>query len=61
MVPSVAGPDFTESDLDLLVRAARRIAMLLPELEYGDGKHPPRMLRFHRPIDSKKTASTFSG
>jgi hypothetical protein len=49
MTPGVAGPDFTEDDLDLLCRAARRIAMLMPEIEYsGDGKQPSQMLRFHR-------------
>ena len=52
MTPGVAGPDFTEDELDLLRRAARRIAMLMPEIEYaGDGKQPPQMLRFHRSFD----------
>jgi GAF domain len=57
MMPSIAGADFTDADLDLLVRAARRIAMLMPELEYGDNKQPPQMLRFQRAIDSNKTAN----
>jgi len=52
MTPGVAGPAFTEDELDLLRRAARRIAMLMPEIEYaGDGKQPPQMLRFHRSFD----------
>lgn len=49
MTPGVAGPDFTEDDLELLRRAARRLAMLMPEIEYGvDGQQPPQMLRFQR-------------
>lgn len=52
MTPGIAGPDFAEDDLDLLRRAARRIAMLMPEIEYGgDGKQPPQMLRFQRSLD----------
>lgn len=52
MTPGVAGPDFTEDDLELLRRAARRLAMLMPEIEYGvDGKQPPQMLRFQRSFD----------
>jgi len=52
MTPGVAGPDFSEDDLDLLRRAARRIAMLMPEIEYGvDGKQPPQMLKFQRALD----------
>jgi|SRR4051812_35615597 hypothetical protein len=52
MTPGIAGPDFTQEDLDLLCRAARRLAMLMPELEYGgDGKQPAQMLRFHRTLD----------
>ena len=46
MTPGIAGADFSDDDLDLLVRAARRIAMLMPELDYGDGKSPQQMLRF---------------
>ncbi len=52
MTPAIAGPDFTEADLDLLCRSARRIAMLMPELEYGDGKQPPQMLRFQKTYDT---------
>jgi hypothetical protein len=53
MTPGIAGPDFTDDDLDLLRRSARRIAMLMPEIEYGgDGKQPPQMLRFHRSFDT---------
>ena len=52
MTPGVAGPDFTEDDLDLLRRSARRIAMLMPEIEYpGEGKQAPQMLRFKRSFD----------
>ncbi len=52
MTPGVAGADFTEDDLELLRRAARRLAMLMPEIEYGgDGKQPPQMLRFQRSFD----------
>lgn len=36
--PASAGPDFTESDLDLLVRAARRVALLMPEMRASN--HP---------------------
>lgn len=50
MTPGIAGPDFTLDDLQLLVRAARRIAMLMPELDRGDGKSQHQMLRFQRPI-----------
>ena len=52
MTPGIAGPDFTDGDLDLLVRAARRIAMLMPELDYGDNHQPPQMLRFQRSTDA---------
>jgi hypothetical protein len=49
MTPGIAGPDFTEDDLDLLRRTARRIAMLMPEIEYGgDGKQLPQIMRFQR-------------
>jgi hypothetical protein len=52
MTPRIAGADFTQDDLDLLCRAARRLAMLMPELEYGgDGKQPAQMLRFQRPFE----------
>jgi GAF domain-containing protein len=52
MTPGIAGPDFNDEDVDLLRRAARRIAMLMPEIEYiGDGKQPPQMLRFNRSLD----------
>jgi hypothetical protein len=55
MTPGVAGPDFTDDDLELLRRAARRIAMLMPEIEYGgDEKQPPQLLRFHRPLPKKR-------
>jgi len=61
MTPGVAGSDFTEDDLELLRRAARRLAMLMPEIEYGvDGKQPPQMLRFQRsyePESKPKRAS----
>ena len=51
MTPGIAGPDFTEDDLDLLRRSARRIAMLMPESDMVvDGK-PPQMLRFQRSFD----------
>jgi len=53
MTPGVAGPDFTEDDLELLRRAARRLAMLMPEIEYGDGKQPAQMLRFQRSMDPR--------
>lgn len=54
MTPGVAGADFTEDDLELLRRAARRLAMLMPEIEYGgDGKQPPQMLRFQRSFDPR--------
>jgi len=36
--PASAGPDFNESDLDLLVRAARRVALLMPEMRASS--HP---------------------
>jgi hypothetical protein len=51
MTPGIAGPDFTDDDLDLLRRSARRIAMLMPELEYGGDGKPPQMLRFQRSFD----------
>lgn len=55
MTPRVAGPDFTDDDLELLRRAARRIAMLMPEIEYGgDEKQPPQLLRFHRSLPKKR-------
>jgi hypothetical protein len=57
MTPGIAGPDFTDDDLDLLVRAARRIAMLMPELDYGDNHQPPQMLRFQRFAESTKRAN----
>jgi hypothetical protein len=46
MTPKIAGPDFTDEELQLLVRAARRIAMLMPELDRSDGKSQHQMLRF---------------
>jgi GAF domain-containing protein len=43
--PTQAGPDFTAEDLALLERSARRIALLLPELQ--SARHTPRQgLRF---------------
>jgi hypothetical protein len=57
MTPSVAGADFSEEDLELLRRTSRRIAMLMPEIEYGgDSKQPPQMLRFVR-ADGQKPAN----
>jgi GAF domain-containing protein len=57
MTPGIAGPDFTDDDLQLLIRAARRIAMLMPELDRGDGKSQHQMLRFRRPMDPPRKAS----
>jgi hypothetical protein len=55
MTPGIAGADFGEDDLDLLRRTARRIAMLMPEIEYGgDGKQPPQMLKFQRSFDAQR-------
>jgi hypothetical protein len=52
MTPGIAGPDFTTDDIQLLIRAARRIAMLMPELDRGDGKSQQQMLRFQHSVDS---------
>jgi hypothetical protein len=61
MTPGIAGPDFTEDDLELLRGAARRIAMLMPEIEYGgDGKQPPQMLKFHRSFDAHRKRANAS-
>jgi len=54
MTPGIAGRDFNEDDLDLLRRAARRIAMLMPEIEYGRGDAPSQMLRFQRTMNASK-------
>src|SRR5262249_16604400 len=46
MTPGIAGPDFTDEDLDTLRAAARRIAKLAPELEQGHNDSTHQMLRF---------------
>jgi len=51
--PLVAGPDFTSNDLVTLERAARRIALLVPELL--SARHTPRQgLRFYNTGPGKK-------
>lgn len=57
MTPNIAGPDFTDQDLDLLCGAARRIAQLMPELDYGRSESAHQMLRFqHAARNSRHTA-----
>jgi hypothetical protein len=54
MTPGIAGRDFGDDDLDLLRRAASRIAMLMPEIEFGRGDTPSQMLRFQRTMNAGK-------
>jgi hypothetical protein len=56
MTPGIAGPDFNDDDLEILRRAARRVAVLMPELDYGRGNAPHQMLRFQRAIGSQHNA-----
>jgi GAF domain-containing protein len=57
MTPAIAGADFTEDELELLGRTASRIAMLMPCLDYGDGKSQHQMLRFRGAIENPRKAS----
>ncbi len=44
--PGSAGPDFTEQDLQLLERAARRVAVVMPEIRSSKFDLRERKLRF---------------
>jgi len=57
MTPGIAGADFTDQDLQVLERVARRIALILIEMQIAPdaGKRDP--LRFQNDANPKKRAS----
>lgn len=56
VTPAAAGPDFTAGDLELLERAARRIAFLNPELLLARHQASTVKLRFAGSSGAKKKA-----
>lgn len=56
ITPAAAGADFTVEELELLERAARRIAYLVPELLSSSAKSPAAKLTFQGNTLAKKKA-----
>ena len=55
--PAAAGPDFTSGELEDLEFAARRLAMLKPEVLLGEPKKPRWRLELHNEQRKKAKAS----